>query len=209
MSGRTYQKEHRIETPRLTIRSASPDDAQGLADLRGNPKNEPFGQPDSTEASVYLPRIAKWAQLSADGARAFTVIELSSGDRPIIGFGGFNEFRWGKSLDGARDNVLEVDIGAGIDNAYWRQGFAREAFVGMVDYSFGQLGADYVSCDTCVSNEPWRGLMRSLGLQGKEKRTVFAEGHPVAGQECWLWQFDQSDWVVAKEVMVKDGKWPL
>lgn len=79
----------------------------------------------------------------------------------------------------------------------------------MVDYAFGQLGADYISCDTNVRNEPWRGLMRSVGLESKEKRHVNSEEDPVPGGQSWLWQFDRDDWATAKEGMVQGGKWPL
>lgn len=71
MSGPTYRKEHRIETPRLVLRSAVPGDAQAIADLRGNPVNNPFGSADSDEAATYLRRMGNWHKASADGVSAF------------------------------------------------------------------------------------------------------------------------------------------
>lgn len=126
----------------------------------------------------------------------------------LIGFGGYNEFRRVNkppllSDDGQQEEegtiVLEVDIGAQIDHRYRRRGFAREAFVAMVEYAFGELGAAQVACDTDVGNEPWRGLLRAVGLGGKEQTQINPEGHPGCGKPAWLWRFTPGDWALAKE----------
>jgi RimJ/RimL family protein N-acetyltransferase len=215
MSGPTFRKSHNIKTQRLVIRSAVPGDAQGIAALRGNPINNPFEGTDSGDPEEYLRRMVNWRKAHDDGRYAFTVIlrrpdpsSSSAGDEieggegeegELIGFGGFNEFRWIDSPDGQQGHkVLEVDIGAQIDHKHWRQGYGREAFIGMADYAFTELGAEQVSCDTNTENEPWRGLMKSVGLGKKERAHVNGEGHPGAGEEAWLWQFTREDWANAK-----------
>ncbi|KAL1847962.1 hypothetical protein Daus18300_013765 [Diaporthe australafricana] len=198
----TRREAHRIETQRLVIRTAAPGDASNIAALRGNPENNPYEGADSGDPEVYKGRIAKWQKASTEARYAFLVILLRDSGR-LIGFGGYNAFNWispsGGQTEGEKD-VLEVDIGAQIDHGYWRKGYAREAFVAMVDYAFYDLGAVQVSCDTNTSNEPWRGLMRSVGLGTKEERQVNPEGHPAAGQTCLVWRFTRKDLEAEKAV---------
>lgn len=213
MSGPTYRKNHRIETPRLIIRSAIPQDAQAIAALRGNPDNDIFGKADSDDPDTYLRRMVNWQKASEEGRYAFTVILLRSpsgqGEGELVGFGGFNEFRWVDSPDPSADHVLEVDVGVQIIHELWRKGYGREAFIGMVEYAFAELGAEQLSCDTNIRNEAWRELMKTVGLGKKEQAHVNPEGHPGAGEKSWLWQFSREDWVIAKAWMEKSGRWPL
>lgn len=243
MSDPTHRAEHKINTQRLIIRSATLKDAQAIAALRGNPDNNPFEGADSGDPEVYRKRILNWQTASKEGRYAFLVIVL----RPhssfieqqaaaaveegpteddvdggkLIGFGGYNEFRRvikqpllssddggqgeGEEVEeeGTTTTVLEVDIGAQIDHRYWRRGLAREAFVAMVEYAFGELGAAQVACDTDVGNEPWRGLLRAVGLGEKEQTQINPEGHPGCGKSAWVWRFTPGDWALAKKVRME------
>lgn len=196
----TRRETHIIETRRLIIRTAAPADAPDIAALRGNPGNNPYGGADSNDPEVYMGRISRWQKANADGRYAFLVILLRDSGR-LIGFGGYNEFRWISPSDsqiGDEKDVLEVDIGAQIDHRYWRQGYAREAFVAMVEYAFNELGAARISCDTNTANEPWRGLMQSVGLGAKEEEQVNPEDHPASGQTSLVWRFTRGDWEAVK-----------
>lgn len=189
-----------METRRLIIRTATPGDAPDIAALRGNPENNPYGAADSNDPEVYTGRISRWQKANTEGRYAFLVILLRDSGR-LIGFGGYNEFRWinpsGSQTEDKKD-VLEVDIGAQIDHKYWRQGYAREAFVAMLEYAFNDLGAVQISCDTNTANEPWRGLMQSVGLGAKEDKQINPEGHPGAGKTSLVWHFTRGDWEAAK-----------
>lgn len=177
-----------------------------------------FEKLDSDDPEAYLKRMVNWQKASEEGRYAFTVILLRSpsessspgeseqGEGKLIGFGGFNEFRWVKSLDGRVDNVLEVDVGAQIDHKHWRKGYGREAFVAMVEYAFTKLGAEQLSCDTDFRNEPWRELMKTVRLEKNEQAHVNGEGHPACGDKSWLWRFNRGDWQTAKAEMGKSGK---
>lgn len=220
MSDPTHQGHHRFETRRLIIRSAEPGDAEAIAALRGNPDNNPFGTADSGDPETYLRRMVNWQKASEEGRYDFTVILLRSSGSPhptesrqsegkLIGFGGFNEFRRVKSLNGLADSVLEVDIGAQIDHKFWRQGYGLEATIGMIEYAFSELHAAQISCDTDLQNEAWRELMKTLGLEKKEQIHVNPQGHPEAGEKSWLWQFDLEEWATARNVMTKSEKQPV
>lgn len=221
MSLPTRRESHRIETRRLVIRTAVPKDAQAIAALRGNPKNNFLGEADSDDPETYLRRMANWQKASEEGRYAFTVFLLrplpdrsspavsEENEGQIIGFGGFNAFRWIDSPDDPASKALEVDVGAQIDHKYWHKGYGREAFVGVTEYAFAELGAQQVSCDTNVRNEPWRELMKTVGLGHKEQAHMNSEGHPAAGEKSWLWQFGREDWEGAKSWMQKSGTWPV
>lgn len=221
MSGPTYRRQQKIVTPRLIIRSAVPGDAQAIAALRGNPDNDLFGKADSDDPEVYLRRMTNWQKASGEGRYNFMVIllrllpesstpaEIGEDEGELIGFGGYNEFRWIGSPDGHAEKVLEVDVGAQVDHRCWRKGYGREAFVGMAEYAFAELRAEQLSCDTDVRNEAWRGLMKTVGVGEKEQLHVNPEGHPGCGQKAWLWQFRRGDWEAARAWMVRSGKWPL
>lgn len=198
----TRRVAHRIETQRLVIRTALHEDASHIAALRGNPENNPYSGADSSDPEVYKGRISNWQKANAEGRYAFLVILLRDSGK-LIGFGGYNEFRWISPTSGesaGENNVLEVDIGAQIDHKYWRQGYAREAFVSMVEYAFNELGAVQISCDTNARNEPWRGLMQSVGLGAKEERQMNPQGHPASGQTSLVWRFTRESWAAAKVV---------
>lgn len=196
----TRREVHIIETRRLIIRTAAPGDAPEIAALRGNPENNPYGGADSNDPEVYVGRISRWQKANAEGRFAFLVILLRDSGS-LIGFGGYNEFRWIKpsgSQTEDKTDALEVDIGAQIDHRYWRQGYAREAFVAMVEYAFNDLGAAQISCDTNTANEPWRGLMQSVGLGAKEEKQVNPDGHPASGETSLVWRFTRGYWEAVK-----------
>lgn len=210
MSGPTHRKHHVIHTRRLVIRSAIPEDAQAIAALRGNPDNDFFGEADSDDPSTYLRRMIRWQKASEEGRYAFMAIllrplsesstpaENSQAEGEFIGFGGYNEFRWLQSPDGRANSVLEVDVGTQIDHKHWRKGYGREAFVGLCEYAFTDLGAQQLSCDTDLRNTPWRELMKTVGLGEKEQAYVNLEEDLACDEESWLWRFTREDWKTAK-----------
>ncbi|KAH8881455.1 acetyltransferase [Thozetella sp. PMI_491] len=210
MSGPTYRPHHKIVTPRLIIRTAVPKDAQAIAELRRNPKNDLFEHVDSGDVEDYLRRIEKWTKAAEEGKFSFTVILLKNGEAEgeLIGFGGYNEFRW-LDVDGQAEKVLEVDVGAQIENTHWRKGYGREAFAGMAEYAFTELGAQRLACDTNPKNEAWKQTMNSVGFGNKEKLHVNAKDHPLAGKQSLLWEITREDWEAAKADMKKSGRWPL
>jgi RimJ/RimL family protein N-acetyltransferase len=231
----TRVPSHRIETPRLIIRSGLPTDAAAQAALLSAPQNHPFTPPDSGDVADHLRRLERWASKQTEGNFGFMVVTLRDGT--FMGFAGFNVFRWGPPFDPASYDVttalpssdgddgkageqtganqgeegaheqfkfLEADIGILLDYRHWRQGYAREIIAAQAEYAFNVLGADSISCDTQMENEPWRALMRSMGLGSSE--TMRPEGR--FGDE-WFYRFGRPLWQEAKAGMMKKGIWPL
>jgi len=229
----TRLPSYRIETPRLIIRSGVPSDAPAQAALLSAPENHPFTPPDSGAVEEHLGRLERWASKRAEGNFAFMVVTLRDGT--LVGFAGFNEFRWGDPLDpasydattavasegedtggqeeGGGENgaprvaglkFLEADIGVLLDYRYWRKGYGREVVAAEVEYAFDVLGADHIDCDTQMENEPWRALVRSMGLGASESMRV-------AGRfgDDWVYRFGRPLWEEAKAGMKANGSWPL
>jgi len=226
----TRLPSHRIETFRLIIRSGVPSDAPAIAALLSAPENNPFTPPDTGAVEEYLGRLERWASKRAEGNFSFMVVTLRDGT--VIGFAGFNEFRWGKPLDPSSYDLstavteiatdggdgkeksdeteepgpkfLEADIGVMIDHRHWRQGYAREVVAAEVEYAFNVFGADSIACDTQLENEPWRALIRSMGLGSSE---TFRIGGRFG--DDWIYRFGRPLWREATESMKGDGTWPL
>lgn len=86
----------------------------------------------------------------------------------------------------------------------------------MAEYAFVDLGADHVSCNTELENEPWRALMGSIGLGAKEEALFKSEAEKGKArdgdggvQEGWVYHFHKVHWAAAKAYMQEAGKWPL
>jgi RimJ/RimL family protein N-acetyltransferase len=218
MASPTRRPYHQINTPRLIIRSATHSDAQAIADLRGNPKNNPYMSVEpGLSAEVFQKRIVDWTASAERGENAFMVIILrkksilaeqdSGKEGTLIGFGGFNSLHRGPALDDPTKDVLVGDTGIMIDHLQWRKGYALEALCATVEYGLYTLGCEHITIDTRVDNEPWRGLTRSAGLEGVEiQRNGGSEEDP---QTEWNYRFGRNVWEKARENMIVRGKWAL
>jgi len=60
------------------------------------------------------------------------------------------------------DNAVE--IGYGLDEAYWGQGYATEAAGAMKDYAFSRTGCFYVEAETEPSNAASQRVLEKLGF---------------------------------------------
>jgi RimJ/RimL family protein N-acetyltransferase len=211
MTPPTHRAYHSIATPRLLIRSAIPSDAQAIASLRGDPKNNPYTPVEpNLSAAVFEDRIRTWTAFAQEGKNAFMVIILldnptsSDGAGTLIGFGGFNCFEAERDSPTAE---IVADTGAMIDHEYWGTGYAREAVCATVEYGLYTLGCGQITIETSVDNEPWRGLMRSIGLGPVERlREV---GEEANAQQESVYRFGRSEWEKARQQMMASGKWML
>ncbi|KAF9370900.1 hypothetical protein CPB97_002382 [Podila verticillata] len=183
---------YEIVTPRLVIRNAISSDAEKMARILSSPKNMPYLR-DNGSISIdgMLRRIANWNKMASDGSNAFLVIALRESGEPI-GTGGFNCFEpqsgsadtpasepsLGCCIDpqprsadmpaSSRSPYL-TDIGVLLDHPLWRRGYATEALCASIDFAFTELRCQLIRLETNIKNEPWRALMRSLGLGDLEE----------------------------------------
>ncbi|NUM80705.1 GNAT family N-acetyltransferase [bacterium] len=159
-----------FETERLFIRSLSENDLGDFLDYRSDPevvKWQGFGVWDEAEARAFLleqaeRRIAdddQWTQLG---------VELKA-DRKLIG-----------DLAVQLHSDHSAHIGATLNARYQRQGFAREALSGLINYLHETLSTNAVIGLTDARNAASIKLLESLRFNfEKEDRDV-----PYKGEFC-------------------------
>ena len=208
---------HTIHTPRLLIRSSKPSDALAVNILRTEPLNNPFGgvvDPDLT-LDMQRERFAADAITTAEGKNAWMVAIIKDPkpedgsveglrveEGTLIGNAGYNCFPLKPTLADPSKEAIAGDTGVLIDYRFARQGYAIETLSAVVEYGFVELGCGMMTIDTNFENEPWRALMRTMGIgegsvreEGKEKEVGYC--------------FDRKGWESAKEHMKSNGKWYL
>lgn len=120
----------------------------------------------------------------------------------MIGNTGFNSFPLKPSLADPAKEVLVADTGILVDYRFLRKGYALEALSAVVEYGFAELGCGMTSLETSADNEPFRSLMRTMGIG---EGTLRGEGKK---QEA-AYLFDVEMWEKAKEQLKANGKWYL
>ncbi|KAF9389945.1 hypothetical protein CPC16_005469, partial [Podila verticillata] len=208
---------YQIVTPRLVIRNAISSDAEKMAHILSSPENMPYQRHNgSISIDEMLRRITNWNKMASDGSNAFLVIALRESGEPI-GTGGFNCFepQPGSADTSASEPSLSccidpqlrsadmpmsgrspylTDIGVLLDHPLWRRGYATEALCASIDYAFTDLRCQLVRLETNIKNEPWRALMRSLGLGDLEENGVSSYDVTTG----WIYKIDVETWESAK-----------
>ncbi|KAB8295056.1 hypothetical protein EYC80_006996 [Monilinia laxa] len=199
---------HKLQTPRLTLRSALPSDALPFALIH-------------LAVEVQAQRLEAQKISTAAGKNAFLVIILKASeelaeidyvedlrvhDGFLIGMTGFNSFSVGKSSDGADEDVLIGDTGVLVDYRFARRGFAMESLCAVVEYGFCDLGCGEISLDTLAINAPFRGLMDAVGL--RDVVVLRSVGDGTLDEEAH-YVFNVRKWETAKKGVMGNGKWTL
>lgn len=217
-------KSWRIETPRLVIRTPEPADATAMVEVLSNPANLPMGEtkapPRSTEEKV-RERLERWCKLAVEGRMVTLVVALrdqagGAGDGAIVGYMGFNCFRTRGELEGTEPERQDptpglegrymTDLGVTIDHAHQRRGYSTEVVCASTEFAFEEVGCQVVRLETALLNEPWRALMRFMGLGGLEEKATVSFGDKSEG---YIYKVDKAVWQKAKAELKEKGKWPL
>ncbi|GKT41516.1 uncharacterized protein ColSpa_01697 [Colletotrichum spaethianum] len=211
-SSRFARSAYEIKSPRLIVRTATDSDATDFYDLMTNPKNFPFEEPEKDLTIEKLrTRIGRFAEFTAKGKNAFMVVVLRDTNQ-VIGHGSYNTFESQDPAEFLTDTTLSpgkkymTDIGAIIDYRYWRKGYGMELVSALVEYAWIEFGCELFRTETGNDNDPWRALMRAMGLADFEGRHKASYD---ANQDVWVWKFDAGHWKQAKEKMKAEGKWAL
>jgi len=100
---------------------------------------------------------------------------------------------------------LVGDLGALVDYRFKRRGIAIEVLSALIEYGFEELGVKVAEMDTNGTNEPWKKLMREMGL---EKWGKVRKGRQW-GEEEVVYRFEREGWEEAKRGLRERGKWLL
>ncbi|MGK5079526.1 GNAT family N-acetyltransferase [Janthinobacterium sp. HLX7-2] len=145
-----------IETPRLRLRTVTPDDAAFYMELVNDPSwIVNIGQRNihTLEAARAALEAGPMAQFQAHGYCLY-IIERHS-DGAAIGMGGLI----------LRDSLPGPDIGYAIRPAYWGQGYAYEAMAAVVKHARQVLRLPTLYGITSLQNQASINLLNKLGLR--------------------------------------------
>lgn len=198
-----------IKTPRVLMRTAVESDKEAFHQNLINPANTPF---QDTEVNLTLDqvsqRIAFFAKAAGERKHGWIVfISRETGD--FLGYGGYNaleevdaeEFLGSKATSSGRKYL--ADWGIMLDHKYWGKGYGREISIGLVEFA-RIMGCELFRTETSTDNEPWRALMRGIGVGSCEnlQKASYDQNKEVL---CWRWDLDT--WEKCKQKLQNNGKW--
>jgi len=141
-----------IETDRLVIRNFEVNDWEDLHQMIVQYQASEvakYDHPWPTSAEE-IKGVAEWF---ASGDRFLAVCLKHTGE--FIGFISLNP----------HEEDPEFGLGYVFNSDYWGQGYATEGCRAVMDYIFGQLGADRIATGTGAANERSCRLLRRLGMR--------------------------------------------
>lgn len=145
-----------IDTERLVVRPWRDSDRAPFAAMGQDADVMRFLGPlrSRVESDAFIDRmVAMQAEL---GYCLWAVERL--GDAAFLGFCGLNAGPAGTPLEG------ELEIGWRLARAYWRQGYAREAALACLDWTWANLAIEALFSMTVPANTASWGLMERLGM---------------------------------------------
>lgn len=145
-----------LETPRLILRRWKSSDLDPFSRMNANPQVMRFFPKllNKSETEKLVSRIQDhWNRY---GFGLFAVEEKSGGN--FIGFTGqmYTDF--------PSHFTPAVEIGWRLDHRYWGKGYAKEAALECLGFSFRELKIPEIVSFTSRINHPSRGVMRGIGL---------------------------------------------
>lgn len=154
-----------IETPRLTLRGFTPEDALFAIGIWNDPE---MGQylPDPALTEIDPAYLAEIQALGEDDECCYLIAWNRAGAR--VGTCSFIPTADGKSYD----------IAYCVHRDFWNQGFATEMARGMMDYARGQ-GAAQITVSVGQGNGPSNRVVEKLGFVLERESTYVKRGSGV------------------------------
>lgn len=145
-----------LETPRLTLRHFVPDDLDALYELYRDPEMR-AGYPDGTRTSEESQEELEWflhGHPRHPQLGLWATIERETG--AFLGRCGL--------LPWEIDGRLEIELAYMIDKRRWREGFATEASLGIVEYARDTLGLNRLICLVMPGNDASVRVAERVGM---------------------------------------------
>lgn len=161
-----------IQTERLIIRLAEPEDAEAIFSYRSDfAANKYQGWlPDSVEeVSDYIRNMPRTIAVP-DSCFQFAIILVD--ENKLIGDMGIRF---------TNHNNMQAEIGCTLHTAYQKKGYATEALTAMVDYLFGILDKHRIITSVDPENTPSVRLIERLGFRKEAhlKESYYLRGNWV------------------------------
>jgi RimJ/RimL family protein N-acetyltransferase len=151
-----------VQTERLVLRPAAPDDLDAVWQVRRLPGVDEWLSHDVGDRDAYVARLS-------DPDRLATLLVIELGGKVVGDLTLHLEDAWAQSDDDAdRVRNQQAVLGWVLDPDHGGQGYATEAVDGLLRICFEDLGLRRVRAYCFADNEPsWR-LMERLGMRREE-----------------------------------------
>jgi len=156
----TKRKVH-IDTERLTLRLPHHVDYLAWSALRNSSRDfltpwEPTWASDHLTRKAFTNRV-QWAQRSVTTGSGLPLFMFRKADQALIGAITLDNIVRGPSQSGT--------LGYWVGQSHVRQGYMREAILGVVRYSFETLDLSRIQAACLPENEASRGVLEKTGFK--------------------------------------------
>ena len=156
----TKRKVH-IDTERLTLRLPHHGDYLAWSALRNSSRDfltpwEPTWASDHITRKAFTNRV-QWAQRSVTTGSGLPLFMFRKADQALIGAITLDNIVRGPSQSGT--------LGYWVGQSHVRQGYMREAILGVVRYSFETLDLSRIQAACLPENEASRGVLEKTGFK--------------------------------------------
>ena len=162
-----------LETERLVLRRLSPDDADGMHALYGDPAVLRFlAKPPVTSREEGAQRIAMFNHRYERGEGVEWAITLREEGALFLGVCGWGD--WNRT-------DRHVDIGWGIQREHWNRGYATEAARAVIRWCFENLDVHRITADCTDGNIASETVMLKCGFthEGTFRESCWEHGRFV------------------------------
>jgi ribosomal-protein-alanine N-acetyltransferase len=156
-----FRRKVRVETERMTMRLPQHGDFPAWADLRDESAAflipwEPSRAPDHLSRRAFTNRVY-WAARAQSQGTALPLMLFRRQDNALLG---------AITLDNIRRGPVQAGtLGYWIGAPYARQGFMREAILGIVHYAFAELDLSRIEAACLPENAASRGVLEKTGFK--------------------------------------------
>ena len=156
-----FRRKVRVETERMTLRLPQHSDFNAWTELRDDSAEflvpwEPSRAPDHLSRRAFTNRVY-WAARANSQGTAVPLILFRRTDNALLG---------AITLDNIRRGPVQAGtLGYWIGQPYARQGYMREAILGVVHYAFAELDLSRIEAACLPENAASRGVLEKTGFK--------------------------------------------
>ena len=156
-----WRRKVRVETERMTLRLPEHADFRAWSALRAESTTflapwEPVWSPDHLSRRAFTNRVYWAARAEAQGT-ALPLLLIRRQDRALLGAITLDNIRRGPAQAGT--------LGYWIGAAHARQGFMREAILGVVHHAFAQMDLSRIEAACLPENSASRSLLEECAFK--------------------------------------------
>lgn len=165
-----------IETPRMVIRSFTPEDAADLHEILGDEETM-----ENCEPAYDFGKTREFLNSFCIGRNGAVAAALRKSEK-IIGYILFHQ---------ADQGVYEM--GWIFNRKFWRQGYALESCRAVIDHAFRERKAHKIFAET-IDNLKSAGLMQKLGMRLEGIQLSHTRDNRGAWADMYLYGLLEDDW---------------